>query len=172
VSETSPTGKWLRFWPWLGAVATGVGGDRSGNIAAAAHALPEVEALGSWARVDGFMVRPAPAALTLSGARLAGKNRVRDGSAPTAVGTKRAGRLAAIVGKPRKAPSHAGSAAPEQSSLGAVVPLPRLPDQVAGVVSTVKEAALVIPAVPPLQAPSLPPVPVDVPKVPGGTPLP
>lgn len=24
MSETSPTGKWLRFWPWLGAVATGL----------------------------------------------------------------------------------------------------------------------------------------------------
>ncbi len=24
MSETSPTGKWLRFWPWLGAIATGV----------------------------------------------------------------------------------------------------------------------------------------------------
>ncbi|MGI8957250.1 MAG: apolipoprotein N-acyltransferase [Chthoniobacterales bacterium] len=24
MSETSPTGKWLRFWPWLGAIATGL----------------------------------------------------------------------------------------------------------------------------------------------------
>ncbi len=127
-----------------------------------------VEVGESWHGADGFMVRPVRA-LTIKGAQIAGQNRVRDGSATTAAGTKRAAHLAALAGRPRRARSRAGSAAPESSS-GA--PLSPLPGQVAGVVSTVEKVAVEVPAALPLQAPSLPPVPVDVPKVPGGTPLP
>ncbi|MDQ2969032.1 MAG: RNA polymerase sigma factor [Actinomycetota bacterium] len=150
-----------------GAVATGIGGDHSGTTAAAAEAMPKVEVAESWHRADGFMVRPVRA-VTVKGAQITGENRVRDGSATTVAGTKRAARLA-VAGRPRLARPGAGSAAPENSTEAV---LPSLSGQVAEVVSTVEKAAVEVPAALPLQAPSLPPLPVEVPKVPGRTPLP
>ncbi len=152
-----------------GAVATGMGGDHSGTTAAAAEATPKAQVVESWYAADGFMVRPVRA-LTVKGARIAGHSRVRDGAATTAAGTKRAALLTAVAGRPRQAPQRAGSTTAPESSSGA--PVTEVQGQVAGVVSTVQKVAVVVPAVPPLEAPSLPPLPVDVPKVPGGMPLP
>jgi RNA polymerase sigma factor (sigma-70 family) len=150
-----------------GAVATGMGGDRSATTAAAAGAMPRVQAGESWPGADGFMVRPVRA-ITIKGAQIAAQNRVRDGFATTAAGTKRAADLAALGGKPRRGSHRPAPAVPESSS-GA--PVTQLPDQVAGVVSAVEKVALDVPAALPLRAPNLPSPPVDVPKVPG-TPLP
>ena len=148
-----------------GAVATSIGGDHGGLTAAAAGSMPQVEVGQSLRGADSFMARPSSLPLTSKGAKIVG----REGSEPTAAGTKRAAQLAVLAALPQRSRTGAGSAAPESSSSA---PASELPGQVSSVVSTVKEVAAEVPTALPVQAPSLPPVPVDVPKIPGGTPLP
>jgi RNA polymerase sigma factor (sigma-70 family) len=145
-----------------GAFATGIGGDRSGPTAAAAGSMPRLEVGLSRHGADGLMPRPTLPP-TGKGAKVASRVRVREGSEPTAAGTEQTAHVAALAGV------SAGSPAPESSSSDAAS---QLTDQVLSVVSTVEEMAEEVPAALPVQAPSLPPVPVDLPKLSGETPLP
>lgn len=156
-----------------GTLATGMSGDHSATIAAAAGARPKIEAGTSWHGADGFMVRPMRAP-TVEAAQTTGRNRAREGSAVRATGPNRAAHVAALAGLPRR--PRARAAAPNGSP---GTPSTTQPGQDAGAAGTVENVAASVesavaeaPAALPVQAPSLLSLPVDVPKVPGGIPLP
>jgi hypothetical protein len=157
-----------------GAVATGIGGDHGGPAAATAETKPQRAGV-SWQGAGGFTARPLRAPLG-KGARIATRNLGPDGSVTPVAG--KAQRAVLVGGETGRAQVRAGSA---QTS--SPTPASGLPSQVSGLASTVEQAAqavlpaalpvqAVLPAALPVQAPSLPPVHVDLPKIPGGTPLP
>ena len=158
-----------------GALATGMAGDHSGTTAAALGAVPRIEAGTSWHRTDGFMVRPMRAA-TAKAAETSGRNRTREGSVARATGINPAALAAALAGLPRRPRSRAGSGAPNGSAGAPSSANPALGAAAVGalenVAASVEKAAAEAPVALPVQAPSLPPLPVDVPRVPGGIPLP
>jgi RNA polymerase sigma factor (sigma-70 family) len=147
-----------------GAVATGIGGDHGGPAAAVAETMPQRAGV-SWQGAGGFTARPLRAPLG-KGARIATRNLGPGGSVTPVAG--KAQRAVLVGGETGRAQVRAGSA---QTS--SPTPASGLPSQVSGLASTVEQAAqAVLPAALPVQAPSLPPVHVDLPKIPGGTPLP
>ena len=149
-----------------GVVATGVGGDRNRPAVAAAGSTPRPATGQARDRADSLVAGPASRSLKASDARVVDQARAR--SAPIASGTKPSlpALGAAVQGQ---APPVEGPATTNTSS---VVPAAPLPSPVSSLTDTVEAAVPAVPASLPVQVPSLPPVQVDVPKIPGGIPLP
>jgi hypothetical protein len=161
-----------------GALATGVGGDRSGPAAAASD--PSGIATG-WSIASGQMARDlgSPA---ISGARVGPRRAARVGGKARGTG-RAAGSL--LSGSSSVSPqgasgpgtsSSTASAAPSGSAAPVSAPVTQVTDSVSAVTATVDQTvqAPAVPTVPavtlPVSPPALPPLPP--PPLPGGTPLP
>ncbi len=149
-----------------GVVATGVGGDRNRPAVAAAGSTPRPATGQARHRAESLVARPGLRSLKASDARSVDRARAR--SAPIGSETKPSlpALGAAVQGQ---APPVEGPATTNTSS---VVPAAPLSSPVSSLTDTVEAAVPAVPASLPVPAPSLPPVQVDVPKVPGGIPLP
>jgi RNA polymerase sigma factor (sigma-70 family) len=168
-----------------GVVATGMGaaGDHSRTAAAPAPRLGSVQAPH---RADGLMTRPLSFLLGATRGRTAVADDVL--GKPTAVHTGRneADRLGAYAGVPRRPRTEPAASPTEGPSVTPAVPSspsspfspssPNVPNPATSPVSSAAGTVeTVVPAVTaplPVQVSSLPPVPVDVPQVPPGIPLP
>jgi RNA polymerase sigma factor (sigma-70 family) len=158
----------------LGAVATGIGSDRTTPAAAAPEPDSQAVAAPPWANGDGFAAGTAPGALSLPGIGQASPKAVHERAA-----AERGGRLApgALAGTKMTsagatstggAPSSTGTSAPAGptgSVSGAVAP-------VTDIVNTVEETVSESAGSLPVEAPNLPPVQVDLPLPTPSLPLP
>ena len=149
-----------------GVVATGVGGDRNGPTVAAEGATPRFATNQSSHRADGSTARPSSHSLRATGGRIAvTQESVRPGSATITVGTKQTDNL--VTGGAVQLPAGVRADTATVASPSGT-PAPSVPS----LTETVQTTVSALPVSLPIQAPSLPPAPVDIPKVPGGIPLP
>jgi RNA polymerase sigma factor (sigma-70 family) len=148
-----------------GAVATGIGGGSQGGSAAAAAQPPAQLSGAAWHGGAGVSVRARTNSLsfTSEGAWVAVAEGFRQGPVIAAV-AKRAAEDAS-----RRTHAPAGSAGSDASSPNTA---PRLPDPIARLAITVEKAEAISVAALPVQAPNLPPLHVDAPKIVEGPPLP
>jgi len=153
-----------------GVVATGVGGDRNGPTGAVAGSTLRDATNQSSHRADGSAAGPSSHSLRAIGGRIAvTQESVRPGSATIAVGTKHPDNL--VSGGALQLPAGVRADLSTVATPSAT-PAPSVPSPVSSLTETVQTAVATVPVSLPVQAPSLPPVPVDVPKLPGGVPLP
>jgi RNA polymerase sigma factor (sigma-70 family) len=148
-----------------GAIATGIGSDHTRPATAAGDPTPRSAAAQSWIQVpEWLLVNPASA-------RTAGRKHASGAGTPIS----RNG-FAAV---PRT--SSQGQASEQAQPATASSPLEVVTSQAASTVGTAQQAvtstaqqvvATVTVAAPLPAAPTLPPVPVELPEIPGGTPLP
>jgi RNA polymerase sigma factor (sigma-70 family) len=178
-----------------GAVATGVGAHQRAATPQAAGSTPRVAAVESRQRADAFMSGPATLSRSTKGARIATQGSVRPGAATAAVGTKPAANVAAQGAVPRQDGPQAGLASsatatatasatataapvpvpvavPAPAPTPTPTPTPQLPNQVSSLAGAVENVGSAVAPSLPVEAPSLPPIDVEVPQVLGGTPLP
>jgi RNA polymerase sigma factor (sigma-70 family) len=158
-----------------GVVATGIGGDHTAPTAAAAEPVQPLASGESWDALDGFMVRPQRS--SAQGARHLRTGRAGTGSNATVSRRRHAFRLSRPDGVSRSpdTTSSSVSAAPSAAAPAASPVGSQVESQVESLASTVSgavQAALPVSVALPVQAPSLPPLPVETPQIPGGTPLP
>jgi RNA polymerase sigma factor (sigma-70 family) len=159
-----------------GALATGIGSDHGSGTDATAALTPRLPLPESLRAADGFMGRLDSLSLSVKGARLPAQGRRRAGGTAAAAGTKLGARLP-VEGVTARPGAQVGSSSSETSTSGSPAGVPiEVPSDVSNQVSTVagtvqNAAAAATPALP-VQAPSLPPVGVDVPPVPPPPPLP
>jgi RNA polymerase sigma factor (sigma-70 family) len=143
-----------------GAVATGVGGDKTDPATAAAQPAAPLAATPFQPVGNGLMVRGVPTSLT---AQLAAGRGLRRGAVTTARGNRTLEPVVAY-GKARRSTGPTAAASTASSSPAPVTA------QVAATVSSLvnsAESATSLPAVsPPVQAPSLPAAPVELPPAP------
>lgn len=160
-----------------GAVATGVGGDRSGPTAAEAGSTPRQAAAQSLHRADGFMARPSSLARHGKSTRAVTRHRparFRSVTVPTGI-THQANVVGAPAVVPRRTGVQAGSPV---SAVSSAMPATQLSDQAASLTDAVDAVTTAVPTVPsvpvglPVQVPVVPPLPIDPPKLPPGIPLP
>ena len=158
-----------------GALATGVGSDRSGPASAAPPSTHRIAAP-SWQLAAVFPARGTFAA-TSRGARAPAAKTARPASTGTGIDTQRAGELA-VVPETRgqtlaQTPAGSGPSPTTQSSPpGTASPVT---DQAVSLVGEAQKALEPPAAALPVKVPAVPPVPVppvEAPKLPGGTPLP
>jgi RNA polymerase sigma factor (sigma-70 family) len=158
-----------------GALATGMAGSRSGTNAAVAGAGPKIAVGTSWHSADGLMVR-APRAATVKAVQASSRERSRERSVVRTGGINHAAHVAALAGLPWRPRTRPGAGA--QTGSPSEAPSSTRPPQEAvaagtaesvatSVAAGVEKAAAEAPVTLPVQAPTLPPLPVDVPKVPG-----
>jgi RNA polymerase sigma factor (sigma-70 family) len=153
-----------------GVVATGVGGHRNESPTAAAGSTSRATTGQSRQRADGFPARPTSRAPKANGARTHAPNRVRAHPVTISSGPTRPDGATAPSAADGEAPTRATPASAETTSATPVPP--PLPAPVSNPTETVETAAPPVAVALPVQVPSLPPLPVDVPKLPGGIPLP
>lgn len=158
-----------------GAVATGISSDHSGPASAASDLKLRVAA-SSWQRADDFATPALRAASVPRGARLAEARTVKRGTTRLLIGSHRAGHLV-IVAQPRREAARGGGvaptlAAPDQSSSRPLAPVSQVTDQAASLADAAQKAVEAPVAALPVKAPAVPLPPVEVPKLPGGMPLP
>jgi RNA polymerase sigma factor (sigma-70 family) len=155
-----------------GAIATGIGSDRTRPATAASKPDSLSVAAPPWATGDGFVAWTAPGGLSLAGtgpaARRSAAARSRPpGAFPVTKTTSAGGMSTAGATSTGEAPSAAGTsitAGATQTVSGAVAPVTEVVDTVEETVSETAESL-------PVEAPSLPPVQVD-PPLPAPPPLP
>jgi RNA polymerase sigma factor (sigma-70 family) len=153
-----------------GVVATGVGGDNTAPTAAAAGPVQPVATGESWHAVNGLMVRPQRS--TAQGARRVAAGRGGTGSAATPTWRRHAFRLSRPDGVSRRPHTTSSVSAAPSAAAPAGSPVASQVESLTNTVSTAAQAAPPVPAALPVQTPSLPPLPVETPQIPGGTPLP
>jgi RNA polymerase sigma factor (sigma-70 family) len=158
-----------------GALATGVGSDRSGPASAAPPSTHRIAAP-SWQLAAVFPARGAFAA-TSRGARAPAAKTARPAATGTGIGTQRGGELA-VVPQTRGqtlAPTPTGSAPSPATQSSPDGPASQVTDQAVSLVGEAQKALEPPAAALPVKVPAVPPVPVppvEAPKLPGGTPLP
>jgi RNA polymerase sigma factor (sigma-70 family) len=162
-----------------GALATGIGSDRSGPASAAPSSTHRIAAP-SW-QVAASLPTPGIRAVNASrGARVPGAKSARPEARGIGIGSQRAGEpgLGPQAHDQTVAQAPAGSASTATTQSGPLGQVSQVTDQAASLVGEAQKAlespAAALPVeVPPL--PLVPPVPVppvEAPKLPGGTPLP
>ena len=163
-----------------GALATGIGGDRSGPASAAPSSTHRL-AVPPWQVAAGFPTREARAVSASRGARVPGTKTARPGARGIGIGSQPAGE----PGRPGPqahgqsgAQAPAGSAPTPTTPSGPLSQVSQVADQAASLVGEAEKALESPAAALPVKVPPLPPVPpipvppVEAPKLPGGTPLP
>ncbi len=151
-----------------GAVATGIGSDRTRPAAAAGEPDSPAVTAPPWATVDGFMAWMGPGGLGLAGAGPAARKAVRAGTERT--GTRQAGAFA-VTRAGATSVSGTSSATGTSPTAGATASVSSVVAPVTEVVNTVEETVSESTGSPPVEAPSLPPVEVELP-LPAPPPLP
>jgi RNA polymerase sigma factor (sigma-70 family) len=162
-----------------GALATGIGSDRSGPASAAPSSTHRLAAA-SWQVAAGFPTRGVRAASPSRGARASGAKTAPPGARGIGIGSQRAG---VPVPGPQAhaqtvAQAPAGSASTATTRSGPLSQVSQVTDQAASLVGEAQKALESPAAALPVKVPPVPPVtpvpvpPVEAPKLPGGTPLP
>jgi RNA polymerase sigma factor (sigma-70 family) len=159
-----------------GALATGIGSDRSGP-ASAAHSSTHRIAASSWQLAAGFPTRGARDVSASRGTPLPGANPARPGARGIGIGSQHAGDPGqgpeAHGQTVAQAPTGSASAARTQSA--PLSQVSKVTDQAASLVGEAQKALESPAAALPVKVPPVPPLPVppvEAPKLPGGTPLP
>jgi RNA polymerase sigma factor (sigma-70 family) len=151
-----------------GAIATGIGSDRTGPAAAAAEPDSPAVTAPPWATGDGFVAWTGPGGLSLAEAGPAGPQAVR---AATEL-TGHAGAFAVTKNTSAGATSAGGTqSATGTSPTGAAATVSSVVAPVTEVVTTVEETVSEATGSLPVDTPSLPPVEVELP-LPAPPPLP
>ena len=158
-----------------GALATGIGSDRSGPASAAPSATHRIAP--PWQVAAGFPTRGVRAVGASRGARLPGAKSARPGASGIGIGPQHAGEPGpgpqAHGQTVAKTPAGSASTATRQS--GPLSQVSQVTDQAASLVGEAQKALESPAAALPVKVPPVPPVPVppvEAPKLPGGTPLP
>jgi RNA polymerase sigma factor (sigma-70 family) len=162
-----------------GALATGIGSDRSGPASAAPSSTHGIAAP-SWQVAAGLPTRGIRAVNASRGARVAGAKSARPEARGIRIGSQRAGEpgLGPQAHGQTVAQAPAGSASTATTQSGPLSQVSQVTDQAASLVGEAQKALESPAAALPVKVPSLPPVPpvpvppVEAPKLPGGTPLP
>ena len=162
-----------------GALATGIGSDRSGPASAAPSSTHRIAAP-SWQLAAGFPTRGVRAVSASRGARVPGAKTAQTGARGIGIGSQHAGEpgLEPQAHGQTAAQAPAGSASTATTQSGPLGQVSQVTDQAASVVDEAQKALespaaalpVKVPPVPPL--PPVPVPPVEAPKLPGGTPLP
>jgi RNA polymerase sigma factor (sigma-70 family) len=152
-----------------GVVATGIGGDHTGPAAAASDAPTPLTAPARFAGI----ATPKPAwrlRASSAGARVAARaGEIRLGAVTAVAGTKRAANLVAAPATESQARSASTAAAQPRPSKPSS-PASQAVTQVVDVVETTVHAVELPAVTAPVQLPPVPAIPVEAPKLPGGTP--
>ena len=162
-----------------GALATGIGGDRSGPATAAPSSTHRLAAP-SWQVAAGFPTRGARAVSASRGARVPGAKTARPGAREIGINSRLAGQpgLGPQARGQTVAQAPAGSAPTPTTQPGPLSQVSQVADQAASLVGEAQKALESPAAALPVKVPPLPPVPpipvppVEAPKLPGRTPLP
>jgi len=154
-----------------GALATGIGSDRSGPASAAPSSTHRIAAP-SWQVAAGFPTRGIRAVSASRGARAAGAKTARPGASGIGIGPQRAGEPGPGPQAQTVAEAPAGSASTATRQSGPLSQVSQVTDQAASLVGEAQKALESPVAALPVKVPPVPVPPVEAPKLPGGTPLP
>ena len=156
-----------------GALATGIGSDRSGPASAAPSSTDGIAAP-TWQVAAGFRTHGVRAASGSRGARTPGAKTARPAATENGIGSQGAGEPALgpqahgqTVGQ-----TPAGSAPTPTTQSGLLSPVSQVTDQVARLGGEAQKALESPAAALPVKVPPVPVPPVEAPKLPGGMPLP
>jgi RNA polymerase sigma factor (sigma-70 family) len=163
-----------------GALATGIGSDRSGPASATPSSTHGIAAAPSWQVAAGLPTRGIRAVNASRSARVAGAKSARPEARGIGIGSQPAGEpgLGPQAHGQTVAQAPAGSASTATTQSGPLSQVSQVTDQAASLVGEAQKALESPAAALPVKVPSLPPVPpvpvppVEAPKLPGGTPLP
>jgi RNA polymerase sigma factor (sigma-70 family) len=157
-----------------GALATGIGSDRSGPASAAPSSSHRIAAP-SWQVAAGFPTRGVRAASASRVApRVPGAKTARPGTRGIGIGSQRAGEpgLGPQGHGKTVAQAPAGSASTATAPSGPLGQISQVTDQAASLIGEVQKALESPAAALPVKVPPVPVPPVEAPKLPGGMPLP